>query len=260
MKSLSLLFVCLAACDPNGSGAFGTSVGNPGKESFRLAPPLDESTEFVESSAFIDGQYLVGCDGTYATVLEGEDVNLLGGPRIPVPAGTWCALVLDVGSILVEATFADRPVTVEVLPDGPWTWWMREPVIVDETEWVIELGAPGWLGAEDVPDGTETTVITDDGAASDAIGDRLALGSVFEDTDGDGEVSEEERGSGSLASQSDLPPGVAEDPEAEVDDEEGPDRVALDGCGNCSAAGGPAPAGAVAVLALALIRRRRPRA
>jgi hypothetical protein len=242
------LLMLLAACDPG--PAFGTSVGNPGKESFRVAQPAD-GLVLESASAVLSAQYLLACDGSLVEVSAGEDTDLVDGRQQTFPAGEWCALVLDLESIEVGLSLAEETrVEVSLRPATPWTWWMIEPLVVDETSYVIELGAPGWLEAEGLPEAQEGVVFVSDESphAAQLIG-ALAEGGLFEDPDDDGELSRGEREIGSLTS-----PDPAQVPPPEDDEAE---RVRVEGCQNCNTAG-RGPSGALLLaLALAVTARRR---
>lgn len=250
------IVLSLVACDPEGTPPpSGTSVGNPGKNYFRLG----ETPGMVVEAAVASGLTfdLVSCEGLVERAVADEVVDLLDGEAVAVNGREWCAVVVQIedGLLLVGVGEGGEslPFEVELAFDAPLTLWVVSPIPVDGESYVIELGAPGWLSAEQLGLDVEPVNIGPEQEVHD-----LLLVAVLEqsawwlDAEDDGEVGPADRDAGPIASAANLPPDemqVAED--AAV-----PNSVGIDGC-NCAAA---APGGAwvmAPIAGLALRRRRR---
>jgi hypothetical protein len=197
---------------------------------------------------------VLACAGGRASLWVDATVDLRASDGVPVPPGDWCGLVLSLGGLELTGTIETQPVEVSV--EVPWvlTLWTEAPVVVDETELVLEVGAPGWLTAEQVPPGEgDVRVVTPDSDVSPLLIQAITLGTGWYLDDGDGVLEAGERADGSLASTAWLPPA-----EYATTEEDEVDSVMVEGC-NC--AGGGSPAAGLAGLGCALIAmRRRPRA
>jgi hypothetical protein len=124
---------------------------------------------------------------------------------------------------------------------------MAEPVVVDGTSYVLELGQPGWLSREQLGEG-EALVVGPESDLAPSLTYSLVTGTSFYEDDGDGILDEGEREVGPLGHPSEVPPPAMADV--------GEDRsVALEGCSNC-ATGGALPS-LMWLPALLLIASRR---
>ena len=252
MMRSSWLVLALVGCATEAPPPNGTSVGNPGKVSYRLAPPTE--IDVVEASLQSVTTDLVGCDGARESVVAAEDEDLVVGDAEVMPPGTWCGLTLSVDVLTVDGTAGE--ITASITLEPPWvlTLWMAEPVVVDETEYVLEIGEPGWVTAGQLaPEGDLAGTITPESDVAPLIAQNVAVGTgLYLDGDGDGVVSDAERQAGTLASATWLPPAElgAEDTGDDVD------PVSVEGCGNCSTGASPAFGGVASLLALAARRRK----
>jgi MYXO-CTERM domain-containing protein len=256
MNRPSWIALGLVACGPNLPPPGGTSVGNPGKVGYRIAPP----TEIEVATATLQGVTtdLLGCDGSRASVLAGDDEDALTGDRVPMPPGTWCGLTLAIDVVSVEGTFGleGTPASITLEPPTVLTLWMAEPVVVDETEYVLEVGEPGWVTSTQLPpEGDLIGTISPGDAIAPLLLQNLATGTgLYLDADGDGQMSEAERQEGTLASATWLPPAEL----GAVKDTGGVGSVAVEGCGNCQTGGSPVGGALAGLLALIARRRRAP--
>jgi hypothetical protein len=227
-RALCSLAALLVACGPGRDGPRGTSVGNPGKTGVALARGAGLEFEDAQlEDAFVE---MIACDGIHVTLLSGE-LDLLEEDRLDLPGGSYCGMVVHFGALTASGEVEDeddRLFEVRLEPELTTTLWMAEPVVVDETSYVLEVGAPGWLSREQLGEGDVLTV-TPESDLAPALTYSLLAGTSFYEDDGDGSIDEDERGAGPLAHPSEIPPSALA--------EEGDDRsVALEGCSNCNTA------------------------
>ncbi|MEZ4239619.1 MAG: hypothetical protein R3F59_26390 [Myxococcota bacterium] len=249
LPALALL-TGLAACDLDAPPPGGTSVGNPGKTTLSLA--RIDGMDLTAASATGLAVSTVGCAGGLAEQRPDDGRSLLDGDPLPLDPGTWCAVVVTLGTVSAAGhtpgTGETTPVAVELAPELPVTLWASAPVVVDETDTVLELGAPGWLdvtGREPVEGGI---LVGPEGELAQAATLELVRGTAwFEDIDGDGVLSDDERAAGPLATALRPPPtAVAADT--------GDTSIPVEGC-QCDAGGARSPGGLLLVGLLALRRR-----
>jgi hypothetical protein len=248
-RGLCSLALLLAACGPARDGPRGTSVGNPGKTGVALA--RGAGLEFQEAhleDALIE---VIGCDVARATLLTGE-LGLLEDEPLVLPGGSWCAVVVRFGTLAVsgevEVDEGDpQAFEVRLEPETTTTLWMGEPIVVDETSYVLEIGEPGWLSREQLGEG-ELVLVTPESDLAPTLTYSILSGTRLYEDDGDGSIDEDERGAGPLADPAEVPP-----PEFAG----GEDRsVALEGCSNCATGGAHPSVGWAAVLLWLTARRR----
>lgn len=239
----------------------GTLVGNPGKTEARMAP-IDGIAIATGTAADIAVDYL-GCAGERASAPQTE-VSLVEEDPILLPGGTWCGLVMSVDRIdLVGATTAAESVPAEIHlePALVLTVWTDEPLVVDETDTVLELAAPGWLSSTQVDVVEGGITVGPDSPIAAALTLAIARDSAWFADDGDGALSPDERAAGPIGATSWLPP-EAYGASADGDGDTGTDRrVAVEGC-NCAVSGSASPVGGAALALGAAIagwaaRRRR---
>jgi hypothetical protein len=197
MTVLSLLVSCRTS-PPDG----GTSVGNPG--GLRLSMGAVSGATATQARIAVTELVWLDCGGGPGAVrVVNRSLDLLAPELLVAPPGTWC------GVEVVPAA----PLVLDLDGDAGGTAGLRRelglaPVesatgfTVDETvELALELGAAGWLTAEELglEAGAELTVEPGD-AVHDGLASRARSASGLYSDDGDGVVSEEERTTGSLAS------------------------------------------------------------
>lgn len=233
----------------------GTLVGNPGKTDARVAPigGLDLATATAEGLAV---RY-VGCDGVAADAPE-HPTSLVDG-RFTLPGGSWCSLVAAIDTLHVTGTRQIEPIPVEISldPGLVLTLWTTEPLVVDETDTILELGAPGWLAVDAIEPVEGGIVIAPESELASALALAIARDSAWYLDDGDGVLDEVERDAGPIATTVSLPPDALR-----ADEDSGVDTsVGLEGC-NCATEtrGGGAAAGLLAALAALGLRRPAPTA
>lgn len=252
-RTPTLVVLLLAGCDLGGPPPSGTSVGNPGKTYLTVARTGDGLT-FDTASAEGISVHVIGCDEAQIPVLAAADTApLLDGDALPVPAGTWCGLAVDLTTFVAAGAGPEDDTFTVTLAPAAITLWVEQPEIVDETDYVLELGTPGWLTAEDLPapgDGGVSN-ITPESEIGTVLALDLAESSAWYADDGDGVLDETERSRGPVAAA--RFPAIALGA-----DDTGTDRsVAFEGCGNCTTGGSPSSLGGLGAVLLWLRARRR---
>lgn len=247
LLSASLSFACNIEVENPG-----TVVGNPGDARARLAS-VDTSLELDEAELYVGSLTLLACtsdaaEAEDATLDLDVEVDLLGDELFAeLPAGDWCAAVLDEESELylvgsgpdgheLEAEFLMQDLRVSVTQ----SW------IVDGGSYVLELGEPDWLTVERLGLDMDDVELLAEEALAEELAEELATRSaMFEDLDLDGEVGDSEREAGAVAAgdsrTEDLPAG---------DDSQ---AVSSGGCARRSSAAG------VLLLPVMVFGRRRRR-
>jgi len=184
-----------------------TVVGNPPDASM-------EAGDAVSSVAAGDGATartvtteevtitLLGCEDEEVSLTASGGIDLVG-LEFELPGGEWCELAVDLPSeVVVEGDGDEGGTFAFTLSPGAITMEASEVLAIDGDAFVLELGSPGWLSAEQLglqPD--EAIEVEVDHPAypllSAAFTERSGL---YADADADGEVGEEERAAGALAS------------------------------------------------------------
>lgn len=242
----------LVACDPNTTPPpSGTSVGNPGKNVFRLAPTPGLDVDVAEAGEL--SFELVSCDGTAEAPPTETTIDLVTSEPVSFSGFEWCAVVFTAGELRVSGAATDgepRPFDLTLAPPFPLTLWTGAPIAVDGESFVLELGTPGWITAEDL--GVEGLTVSPESELHDLLLLPLLDGTAwYLDDDDDGELVAAERDAGPVAAATFAPP-----PEMSEDTDEPPGSVGVDGC-NCATSGPPLP---VVLGAALLVARRRRRA
>lgn len=248
MWALCVAAACTQPTDPEPRP--GTSVGNPGKMTVRIAP---SETVFLEV-AFTDETSLthVDCHGT-ASALDAPELDLLESGPITVPGGPWCGvqLVLAQPAILGGGALEHAGFEAELQPD-PIVLWAYEPLDVDGESYVLELAAPDWLNPDILGLMLEDPVLIELGSErSDLLAEDLGVGArVFADG-GDGVLTDAERSAGPvMGPDGDVPEAPLDTGDPDVDR-----SLSLDGCNCASSPSAPGPW--IALLACFAWRKRR---
>ena len=202
LLALPLLAACVGG-DPDE----GTSVGNPGR--FAMTVASGTGVTFSGGSVPVDEMMLSACgdDGEDESLVADDTIEL--GAEIDLPAGAWCSLEMTLSEPL-ELDFAIDSVAgreylleldadaLEVVPSGGAGFAVGE-----DQAFLLELGAPAWLDAEDLELDDEDNLVEDPDLLVDlatAVTDQSAL---FDDADADGDVDPEERDAGAVATSGD---------------------------------------------------------
>ena len=242
--------LALLGCEPEGPRE-GTYVGNPGNKVTRIAAPVDLEVE--EASTEAATITWIGCDGAREVVLDGEELDLLGGTDVEVPGLRLCGLEVVFDEPIQIAGPAQGeaagPFTVWLQPRTPITLWGAAPLEIDGEPFVLELGTPEWLRLELGPE--ENVFEENSDVSGELAGVIVESSALFFDDDADGEVSPAERAVGPALSAT-LPPYEA-DEEGDTGDRP---RVSSEG-GFCATGGGHLGAGWLLLLLVAAYRRRR---
>ncbi len=189
---LSIALIAMCGCRESVGERDGTSVGNPGKGSARVAP----GTEVVFQSA-IATQVVIGiteCDdkADWEVLLDEDVLGLQDSEAFEIPAGTWCGLDLELDGIQIEGSGDDGgSFTIDLEPLRVYLYTSGSEVSED-TSLVIELGSVGWI------DATELGLPVDaDITPAHDLHETLVLrvekeSGVYAD-DGNGDLSDQER-------------------------------------------------------------------
>lgn len=237
---LALAFV--GACDASGSG---TSVGNPGKTTMRVAEA--DGIEYGALFAEVETVVFDGCDeGTeQEEIVVEEDLDLLDDDNaIDTPVGTWCFVEVQLASTLFIEGNGDEGGELELELEIGELGLEGEFTGADNS-FVLEVGAPGWLTATEFGLGTGVEVeLGPESAQHDDIVVRVdEQSAVYADANGDGDLDDDER--------NDVVAGSGFEPSDDDDDADGE----ADG-GRCSSVSAPASA-SVTLLAMLLAASRR---
>lgn len=128
-----LWLLMLAACGLLRGGG-GTAVGNPGKAVIRLGPPADG--DWVEVVATTGDMVLTNCAETVTEVVEIDTTDLVDGPAVEIPVGTWCALEVRMEGLQAMGDALLEVPTLVAEMDLDSTRFER-------SNWLVELGEPG---------------------------------------------------------------------------------------------------------------------
>jgi hypothetical protein len=230
--ALLLIVAPLGGCTNPDDVHDGTAVGNPGVVAFALGETVDMDVEAGEAVAGWVGVKACGSDEEQAIEREDPMIPLDGEIAFELPIGAWCTLTLDDLQIYFEGRHGDA----EGPDDGAFMIGLNlGPTEVNaatldgftvsaDQAFVLELGAPGWLAAEDIGLDPNNEAIVDE---MSPLHEQVALAmlettALYPDPNTDSVVSEEERDAGSAAAvTNDVP--TQPDP--------------LEGGGACAAAG-----------------------
>jgi len=193
------VLVSLGACDGSWGG---TSVGNPGKMTGVVGPAPDVSLDYADT--WVERVEFTDCDGQISSKNVNAVVDLIFGFNVVAPGGEICgAQLIGDGYVYVtgQTMGSGEIFTAYLQTDGQLEVASNYGVFVDGQDFVLELGAPGWLDEEtlDLQFSGEEIIETDPRAVTlaERIVEDIAL---FEDPDGDGQVSDNERDDGAVAS------------------------------------------------------------
>jgi hypothetical protein len=192
-----ILVPLLLACLPEQKDS-GIIVGNP--------PGLVVARVAKSTDVYVLTVSLESCDGDIHTREIDRRITLTGEQSFEVPAGDWCALIVEVGEDLpllgtaLDVHFAiDLPVR-EITFEGGF-----ELTDQDAEVYVMELGQPDFIpsdlsdlsadGEDLVISSTECVKVEACIEIRDAIETRSA---VYSDVDGDGEIDDDERDGGDV--------------------------------------------------------------
>lgn len=186
MSSAWLLSALLVGCGPEGRGpAEGVAVGNPTNNaqlSARLAPVARWEVTLATQRA---DWTAVTCFGDEVPLARGDD-DLLAGDGVDYAGPVWCAVRWrPQGPLRVEGEVDGDPVDLTLQLGGMvLTATAPEP----SGDFVLEVGAPGWLEVED-----ELTLKPGDVSSKELADAMLESSRLIWDRDADGEVSDAER-------------------------------------------------------------------
>ncbi len=245
-----LVVTSLGGCTNPDDVHDGTAVGNPGVVAFALGETVNMDVEFAEASAGWVGVRGCGVDEEQAIEREEPTIPLDGEVAFELPLGTWCTLMLDDLQVYFEGHHGDAE-------DGEFMIGLNLGAIQvnagsfdgftvgADQGFVLELGSPGWVAAEDIGLEPNNEVAIDD---QSPLHEPVALAmlettALYADPNTDSVVSEEERDAGAAGA-------VTNDVPTEPDP--------IEGGGACAAAG--SGTASLWALLLPLIVRRRPRA
>ncbi|MEL6348668.1 MAG: hypothetical protein AAFV53_36525 [Myxococcota bacterium] len=162
----------------------GVLVGNPGE--IKVQTAQTDAGTFRTGSSATSALVLQTCAADITTNDTGSSIDLLGASTIAVPPGEWCRLRLDFDEPLVwtldTETRTDVPISLEV-----------EQLILrssgfpaDGLTMVLEIGEPGWISLEDIP---EEGGISNDPLLIEAV---VEGSSLARDDNADGQISDDE--------------------------------------------------------------------
>jgi hypothetical protein len=182
-----VVFASVAGCSPEWGG--GTGVGNPGTTQMVTARAHEATLE--KGEGVLAGLDWTSCRGGVEIVEVGEEVDLLDSGSFTAPGGRWCALTARFeGPLKYEGTTADDARFTLELDVEAVEVTLADPLEVDETALVLELGFYGWVSKEVLGDPVSDPIEVVPGSlVHDNLAEDLAEGSaLFLDQDGDGEV------------------------------------------------------------------------
>jgi hypothetical protein len=220
-RSLSTALLLLTlGCREHHDSRSGTSVGNPGKGTARIASASGLSIDSAQAS----GASIVAksCHEvpTVATLIYADALDLLSPESFDVPEGTWCALELDLETLTLFGT-GDSGGTLELnLGLAPFSLYTKGLDVDASTSWVIELGSPGWLDATEIGL-LDDVFIGGDDVLHDLLEEKIYIASALYLDDGDGTVDEDER---------EKPVGDAKDKQVDEDKWGDGDASGAPGC------------------------------
>lgn len=239
-----LLLVAFIGCR-GGQIDSGTYVGNPGQMAVRIAPP--DGMVVDGSEAPVDRVELLPC-GSSEPVAVPVDIQFnLIGDFIEIPEGTYCEVGLYLDGLLAIHVLGEEG--GEALLDVDLGWVaLSGSTPVEGNALVLEVGQPGWIGAEElgVEDGVAVVINpeTDPDAHWELVDRLFTTSALFEDSDANGEVDDNERDLGALAIV------VEQDPDAQDTDATTEDP-------GCACDAGPSRGLLMGLLPLFWVRRRR---
>lgn len=177
----------------------GTLVGNPGKMTVRIAP-LGEGVEPTSADTVAATVLWLGCGNGFTEAARAETLDLLRGEPLTIPGGRGCAVVLDFPEPLMVLSQGDREdrLVAELELPAPLTLFAGAPIAVDGEDYVLELGAPGWLFDVELGEG-ETEIEAGSELSRLLAIELIADSSLYPDTDGSGGLEEAERDAEPLA-------------------------------------------------------------
>jgi len=150
---------------------------------------------------------LSGCGGEEGEVLASdEDVAL--DDSLELPAGSWCGIEVEPdGAFVVDFTIdavAGEGYELEleldgltVAPAGGGAF-----AVAEDEAFLLELGAPAWLDADDLELDEENALVEDPDLAVELASVVAEESGLYADADADGEVGGDERSEGPVASAS----------------------------------------------------------
>jgi len=190
----------LLACA--GAPPEGTIIGNPGDAMVVMAEGKDAT--YTASSAYALNWRVTDCEGEREADIP-LDLELdLEGTLVDLPGGAWCRIALELDGVTIEGYGGEDSseflFVIEL--EGSWVELQAENLleVPAESDWVLELGYPGWVEAESLELlSEERTVVDEDHPAYPALVRKLYAASGLYSDDGDGLIDEEEREAGEEA-------------------------------------------------------------
>lgn len=173
-----LIALSLGCADPNA----GTAVGNPGDGmTVRLAPPPALMLDRGEIQQSLVS--MVNCQGV-STVVHTGLIELVETPFIPLPAGSWCGVTMDIG--IFDADFSGAASANVQLQSTPIPVVTGAPF--DSTGlFILQLGGPSWPALDLLAGGD----VRPGDVAHDSLVQSLFDDSIFfRDVDSDGEFTD----------------------------------------------------------------------
>jgi len=241
---LIAIFGLLGCRDFIEDGRQGTSVGNPGKGTARIAAGKDVTiTSAVANSATMT---LDGCDesGVRENLYDDATLDLINPEEFDVPPGEWCAIYVEIRGLEIDGGGDDGGTFLIDLGLVPFTLFLPELEVDAESTLIVELGSPGWLDGRELGM-PEDVVINDDSELHDALVERVAGESALY-------VGEDEEPIG-FSDEDKTKDWDWDDKDKHKVDKEEPDPEATPGCNSS----GPAPGTWLMWLPLVLILASR---
>lgn len=235
-----------AAC--SGDPSEGTIVGNPGDTMTLVAD--GKGVTYTEADAIAVAWVMESCAGALEEIAIDEDIDLFG-TVLETPAGTWCSTALEMVELSIEGEAGEDTFSVD-LEGGLVELHSSEALEVDGHVFVLELGFPEWIDADDLGlrAGEHVEVDADHRVYEDLQRALLEASALYEDEDEDGRISDEERARGALAVGPSRRDDERERDATDTGDPDGSEDPDPGGCTSAPAAGG------LLLALLALCRRR----
>ena len=255
-----ITFLVLFACTGQGPHE-GTIVGNPGDAKSKLAPGT--GVQFYSAQGALNQVMLMsGGESTEVGLDFIGSLDLLEPfQSVEIPAGMWDSMIVHFDEIQINGDTSDGIQDFEIiLSELEITLDGQDSFSIDENDYILELGSPGWLDSalfELIPD-IEVFIDEDSDVYGSIVAGVKEETALYVDMDGDGQINTEEREDDNVAytvsSAQAQDADTAEQTEQDAEDtgESTSKTVTTCGCHDSSVGYLLGP-----LLAVALIRRRK---